>query len=311
MIERPTVLILGAGASKDYGFPTAMELTRDVLNDLDEESPLRERIEEAGHEPAKIHSFWMALQDSPLYSVDAFLEHRREFQQVGKAAMAASLMKYEDPEKLRIKVNASADDAGADDWYRYLFSKLVTGGGLEKPEKNKLSIVTFNYDRSFEQWLILHLTNLKQLSEEKIRRFFDKIPIVHVHGKLAELRMLRNDEKDARPFKVNCTVEDIKTCQKLIRIPNDQISLPEFQDAEDLIAAAERICFLGFSFHPDNVRRLNPKKWGGTEIYASGYHLENGEKAEANSLLITQQEIKFASKEARCELALKQLPVFA
>ena len=32
MIERPTVLILGAGASKPYGFPTGEKLLRDIVD---------------------------------------------------------------------------------------------------------------------------------------------------------------------------------------------------------------------------------------------------------------------------------------
>ena len=35
MLEKKTVFILGAGASKPYNFPTAIELSKDVISNFD------------------------------------------------------------------------------------------------------------------------------------------------------------------------------------------------------------------------------------------------------------------------------------
>jgi len=85
MITKNTVLILGAGASQPYGFPTARDLKQKVLR-YDFENiissgnpgPLWGYLLDSFTEDMCL-KFSTALKSSGKQSVDAFLEHRDEF----------------------------------------------------------------------------------------------------------------------------------------------------------------------------------------------------------------------------------------
>ena len=65
MIMTPTVLVLGAGASIDYGFPSGRILLTNLLGSLKKESnPYFKLLLECGFDPALIHEFREALDFS-------------------------------------------------------------------------------------------------------------------------------------------------------------------------------------------------------------------------------------------------------
>src|SRR5258708_39292317 len=99
MIKTPTVLGLGAGASKPFGFPTGQELLKIITHQLlfftPEQTTLGQTLLACGFSEPDISRFAGALHLSQRSSVDAFLEFRSEFVEVGKAAMIAALIPYE------------------------------------------------------------------------------------------------------------------------------------------------------------------------------------------------------------------------
>ncbi len=161
-------------------------------------------------------------------------------------------------------------------WYQYLWEEL--NDPFEHFGANKLSIVTFNYDRSLEHYMFTSLKNKypdKSVDEyaEKIR----SIPIIHVHGKLGPLpwETSKSDLKSVVPYDsmtgsscFGMSVEDTKDYQrvwfdtarssiKVIHEGTDESE--EFKQAHELIANAQQLYFLGFGYHPTNLRRLNPR----------------------------------------------------
>ncbi|HSU53786.1 MAG TPA: hypothetical protein VLT36_06985, partial [Candidatus Dormibacteraeota bacterium] len=82
MIETPTVLILGAGASIPYGFPSGKELVGKVvggLNSTTTEFFQALRACNIAPNPQDLSKFSEALLFSQRLSVDAFLEYRTDF----------------------------------------------------------------------------------------------------------------------------------------------------------------------------------------------------------------------------------------
>ena len=90
-----------------------------------------------------MYSFSQELHYSRI-SVDAFLEHRPEYLQIGKLSIALCIMAHEHEKKL---FNAQRN------WYDYLRIKL--NSSFDEFGDNKLSIITFNYDRSIEHYLLM------------------------------------------------------------------------------------------------------------------------------------------------------------
>lgn len=137
-----SVFVLGAGASAVYQFPTGQQLCQLVCDELRADSQsgygtaLRENTEFRDEE---ITRFCYELRMSAQSSVDAFLEYRPEFQELGKAAMAVILVSKE------LSGNLWGGDAN---WMRYLFQHLNVP--FEDFDAIPVSFITFNYDRSLE-----------------------------------------------------------------------------------------------------------------------------------------------------------------
>jgi hypothetical protein len=178
MITKPTVLVLGAGASMDYGYPSGAGLLENILkqNNSSEWKWLFRQKEISNND---IEQYRNALYLSQQPSVDAFLEHRPEFIDIGKLTMALYLMSCEEEVVLY--------DFGirTKGWYHYLLNSINTG--FDEFVENKLSIITFNYDRSLEYFLFTALKNTYNKSDDVIAEVVKKIPIIHVHGYLGPL----------------------------------------------------------------------------------------------------------------------------
>src|SRR4051812_40649295 len=105
MIKTPTVLVLGAGASRPYGFPTAYEMVQtagavaDGTNDW-----LLQILETVGIPKPTAKEFFVRLRNSGQYSMDAFLQRQpkdAKDRMIGKATMIAQLIRGESDEGLK------------------------------------------------------------------------------------------------------------------------------------------------------------------------------------------------------------------
>jgi len=271
MIEKPTVLVLGAGASQPYGFPTSSELRDEILDNLTPpiESHLSDQIKRFHIDPYLIQDFYHAILDSDLSSVDAVLEHIPELSSVGKFVIWFLLKKCERNRKLNPQEN---------NWYRYLFDRLQDTSP-EKFKQNKLSIITFNYDRSIEQYLFKTINTLfrRKLDDEKIKEMYSCIPIIHVHGKLGPIHLqeesdlkyeLKQSVLDTLPLKrIQNAIDQIKI------IPEEHDNSPEFDEAFDKMKNADKIFFLGFGYYKRNLERLRVEKLSTKMMWGTGYKL--------------------------------------
>ena len=189
MITKPTVLILGAGASTPFGFPSGEELVSRILEYLEGGHPARDVLSHAirALEPSRtIDEFHEALFYSGRMSIDAFLEHNSQFLEVGKMAIASVLVPLENERTL---FSASSN------WYKLLFKYLNTR--FDEFAENKLSILTYNYDRSLEQFLLTALRYAYQGMKDEYVHCWDqlsRIPIVHLHGSLGEFPQAGPDQ---------------------------------------------------------------------------------------------------------------------
>lgn len=255
MISRPTVLVLGAGASMDYGLPSGAELVDQLARRLGGGDPtISKLLTQLGHKAEDIAAFKEALVGSQVYSVDAFLEKRSFYVPIGKAAMAYVLSMHEQERWLTMK----------DHWYKFLWSHLST----QFPEfkKNKLSIITYNYDRLVEQFLFNTMMYTYGESREATVDALMNIPIVHVHGSMGSLQW-QDQERFLQYGKRISTVDDLrKAMDSIVVIHESKDESPEYVRAFELLQAAERIYFLGFGFGATNLRRLGISRLDSNKI---------------------------------------------
>jgi hypothetical protein len=114
-ITTPTVLILGAGASRPHGFPLGREL-RDIVCRLLEKPGL---FIELGHSEMHVRAFRDELRFSAYRSVDQFLERNEAFLAIGKQAIAAALLPAENEDRL------FSPGAPGEHWYELLVDRMA------------------------------------------------------------------------------------------------------------------------------------------------------------------------------------------
>ena len=95
-----------------------------------------------------------------------------------------------------------------------------------------------------------------QWSDDDAADLVRSIPLVHVHGSLGSYPEV--------PYQTEASPEDLLSISQRIKVVSEVadtddggFASPEFDEANRLLEEAERIFFLGFGFHTDNVRRFN------------------------------------------------------
>lgn len=203
MITTPTVFVLGAGAHCPYQMPDGATLTQNIIDLLPQKKGHAEK------QFAKI--FWAVYSthgfpkiDSLLYdfryrleragqsTIDSFLQthaDRRAFPEIGKLAVACVLRPKEFKHQFVRRIIYTSEKPNQD-WMSYLFERMFSGCKSIDDffNLNKISFVTFNYDRTLEYFLCTRLVNTFYINEKDAWQKAQKIPIVHVYGSLGDFR---------------------------------------------------------------------------------------------------------------------------
>jgi len=245
MITKKTVLIIGAGASKPYGYPTGLELKNSILTYLESAKAREQLLHIFGFEDIFVTEFLEAFRLSGRNSIDQFLEYRPGYMEIGKAVITMVLKEHED---LRSLFNS-------DDWYSILYNNALSSP-FESFHENQLSIITFNYDRSLETFLFTALKNSFNKTDEEIYDKLKQIPILHIHGQMGFLPW--ENKKTSRPYENTIDAESIKESSSKIKIIHEaEIETDQtLKDAHNLLNEAGKVIFLGFGYNETNLRRL-------------------------------------------------------
>ena len=268
MIKKNTVLVLGAGASHPFGFPIGKKLVSIIIKDLEPNTLLYNILVDRGFDKGEIRDFSNALLGAQPASIDAFLEHRLDFEKIGKEAIAGSLLPFECWSGFNSMLLG-----GRNNWYQYLFGRLNTS--FDTFGDNNLSVITFNYDRSFEHYLFTVLKNTYNKTDEECAEKLKSIPVVHVHGSLGSLTWqgssLRevqygvwSDNSNGAGTTRNQAARNKGVKSGAVKLGGENIIIvheanketPEFKKAHELLSQADYVYFLGFGFNKDNVERL-------------------------------------------------------
>ena len=254
MITRPTVFILGAGASYGFGYPFGKNLVEIILKNFDPDNTKNsiELFKGLGFSMEEIADFRNELKFSVSPSIDTFLEPRKEDERyLGKLAIANALIPFENEEPLFYD----------NSWYSILFNKI--NSSFENFDKNKVSFITFNYDRSLEYFLLTTLKNRFQKTAQECAAKLKNMPIVHLYGKLALLPWEKTNSFDyTREYNSKITPHFLRKSSTSLKIIYDKVDLPndpDFKKAKLLLSGARKIYFLGFGYHTDNLERLRIK----------------------------------------------------
>jgi hypothetical protein len=246
MFWKNTVLILGAGASMPYGYPSGEGLVNAILNTPDTDIIIRRRGE-AGFGDGTVQYFRQKLRRAGGCTIDEFLEWNAEFRDLGGFLIAEQLLANENEDALF--------ETRQDAWYHKLVKAIAPRPNAV--DCNRLAIITFNYDRSLEQYLTVALTNrFQNWSIDRAAEALERIPILHVHGQLG---LLPWQSGSANRFKYNSELSAARlkdAANSIALIHESRHDNEIFQHAQRLIRESEYIFCLGFAYHDTNMAHL-------------------------------------------------------
>ena len=295
MIEEPTCLILGAGASRPYGLPTTREL-RDLILALrsptgaataesfplnmpqkawlDPGNPAKEwniylnEVSDSAQHKHLLPDFWSKFYGADR-SIDWFLRRNEsKFGDIARLQIAAVLLACERSDKL------------SGDWYQ-LLSEEILPRNLESLEEGKLSIISFNYDRSFERYFLNQFESLCDFPADKAKAALSRIRLKHVYGQLGSL--------DEVPYGDFIKAADAAKDIRVIRLEPDEVVQTRLGK---MIRECTYINFIGFGFDDDNIDLLGPKHFTNKRVYSSSSGLSLRTRKKATERLGVQFDPK-------------------
>jgi hypothetical protein len=269
MIRKPTTLILGAGASKDYGFPLGKELVDQIIQKLEnpESNGIYKILADLGHsDSVELGEFVTNLKGSNLDSIDEFLSKQPKYSELAKKCIAIVLIPYEKEEYLR-----------RNGWYRFLVNRLFEGITKNQFHHNQLSIITFNYDRSLECYLKNSFRYTFGVNDSEVERCLAFIDIVHVYGQLGRLSGVGNDSRVYSPSLVPELVRraagQIVTVQELLGNKN------KINDIAGILKKKENwVYFFGFGFSDLNLDIIRSKDYSFAQIIGTSIGFGEAQK---------------------------------
>lgn len=293
--HKSLVIILGAGASKEFGLPTGAELTKSIAeatNITFEDSGTlqsgdatlaqtlnlfnaRNNLKNKSPEELRQAYRQIAAGMPQAISIDNFIDNHRAHENIAicaKTAIALSILRAEKSSKLyfdeRDPNNFMAFERLQDTWFYPFFqiaTELCSQAELEA-RLSQIAVISFNYDRCFAHHLKFSLQNYYGISPERAAELACKVDVYHPYGQVGFL-----------PWQVRSGGvrfgESVQAMQ-LIKISEQLRTFTEGVNEEhsdinrirSLLEHARRVIYLGFAFHPINMDLLYPVPRNGGEL---------------------------------------------
>lgn len=342
-----TVFIVGAGASKEAGLPVGKELIdiiaerlnyhvrNGTLNPELGDPDILDVLQQHAHTPPEMGAHIaaaMRIRDGIIYSnsIDSFIDIHREdakIQMCGKLAIVKSILKAEAESKLFINVvtnNFSNVQDLKPTWF-FTFLKNLNDG-VRKEEINRIfervAFIVFNYDRCVEHFLFHALQAHYGIDEAKSASVMETLKIIHPYGTIGDLPWQRSN---GIQFGSTATRFNLEEMMSRIKTYTEQVEEgTQLNAIRNEVKHADTLVFLGFSYHPQNMKLLKPEgpcdtekvfgtAWGisGHDIGIIGDEIKQivGKSLmqfKSNSSGITTREEMYIRNDLRCGELLEQ-----
>ena len=276
-----TVYVIGAGASKEVGFPTGDELKTEIAADANIRYGHFNQLEAGDHEIAEairlrareldpsrrkgmLTKAWFIAENMPLApSIDNFLDSHKNDPEVvatGKILIAASILRAERNSKLfrgdpwNTKFSAVTEGT-SNYWLQRLFTRLVAERDFESflEALAAVTFVSFNYDRCIQLFMIESATQYFNLDVDEQGRVNEMLEVIYPYGSLGNLfeRELMRDR-----FGIDVRANNLLLAAENIRTFTEGAENQTIEVIQNRIRNADNVSFLGFGFLPLNLNLL-------------------------------------------------------
>lgn len=269
--DAKTLLVTGAGASAELGFPVGNKLKeriRSLANvdwngfELTGERNFCRLLEDLAraHYGGKLEAILASckhIHENVLLSgsIDQFLSSHQEdsvLVKCAKSAIAFEISKAEAESHL----NANTDSRNYTDFVNLrdsylprLWARLQNGLPITgwRSYFENLRVITFNYDRTLEQFLRLALTRFCRADDSEVLEVMNQLPILHVYGNLGTLG--RGSEHCPYAPNLHQTISSTNRILTFSETVRDNVR----DEIGNYFRWADRIVFLGFSYANVNM----------------------------------------------------------
>jgi hypothetical protein len=289
MVRNKTVLVLGAGASKEAGIPLGGEITGQIASACDfvfEFGDRRTRgdgilldairFEAQDRTPTRPDpNPWVraarriAAAMPQAMSIDSFVDqhsHDRLIEQCAKFAIVRVLLQAEKNSTLYVRGTDARPrlnfPAVQNTWYAKFWTVLTEGCRLvELPERlSSFAFIVFNYDRCLEHFLYHSIQNYYGATAQEAAEIVKSAAIYHPYGVTGSLEWQTSEPRIAfgdDPYAAQ--IRELSTQIKTFTEGTDPTS-SNIVEIKNKMAEADLVVFLGFAFHRQNMQLLAPSE---------------------------------------------------
>ncbi len=308
MLPRKTLFVIGAGAGADIGMPLGDALSAEIARKTDIQFELGERGQISG-DPSLMNTLRQIAKDrgenvnvlraagclikegvSYSRSIDSFLNTHKDNENLklcAKLALVQTILEHEKNSSLYVDETKSSRQFRGDlqvrrSWFSdfmYLLQEGVVASENREDVFKNLTIINFNYDRCIEQFLFHALLSTFLINAEIAKQLMGTLKIFHPYGVVGHFPWSQGKRQVG--FGVT-DYGDIAGLSQEIRTFNERIEEGgDLKSMREEVAAANRIVFLGFHFHPQNMELLKaaaPARGGIVDSYATAKDRSEADK---------------------------------
>ncbi len=279
---RKNVIVVGAGASKEYDLPTGAELAQTIakiadirfddfgrrLSSGDHQivSTLRFLVESQQPSSNDINPFlraaWRIRDNMSLApSIDNYLDtHRndRTLVDFGKIAICHAIQVAEASSKLYVDRNQKNPNIDfrslSGTWLEQLFKLLVAQRNFDDflIAISQITFVSFNYDRCIHQFFHFACTSYFALDQESQRKLLSTLRVLYPYGTIGQFTAHGANTN----FGQITYQESLINSAKQIRTFTEGAESNLVDEIRKEIESSEIVMFLGFGFLPLNMELL-------------------------------------------------------
>lgn len=318
--ERKNVIIVGAGASKEFGLPTGNELKSSIakLSDIRFASRRGELISGdyrtvsaleyltnnngfAGDIYPYQQVAWQIRDNMPIApSIDNFLDTHKNNEKLvtfGKIAITQAILDaergsilYKDPNDYKYLVDY---EALSNTWLGKLFSILVAQRDFQTflNALNNITFVSFNYDRCIHQFITLSAKQYFDLESSQMDELLENLNVVYPYGTVGKFRLPVGAQCD---FGNEPIPKGLLEQARGIQTFTEGAQSAEISKIIGAISEAKLVMFMGFGF-----LRLNMNLLFGDQKFVVERVLATAKGQSKNSITQIEDELGYALRHGR------------
>ncbi len=280
--NRKNVIVVGAGASKEFGLPVGSTLKTQIADLLDiNYDTFGRKLIRGSSEIA--HAFtllpdsnnrtlqeaaWKIRDNMPIApSIDNYMHthsKNNELVQVGKLAITHAIIEAEKSSRLYVYGNTSGipifDASKANKtWLGEFFKILVAETNFEQflVSLENITFISFNYDRCIHQFFYYASLQYFDVPADEGERIIDALNIIYPYGSVGDFTFRAERGHCHTNFGASLGAKQLIEQSQYLKTFTESVEDDTQSEIHDALVQADIVMFLGFGFLGLNMKLIH------------------------------------------------------